>query len=130
MRKARQAVASALVTIVDLFNPDVVIVGGGIAAAEGDRLLGPAREQITKTAFRVQARRARIVEPTLGDDVSLVGGLILANAAVSAVGGRASVDCYGLTPVASRPGQNALPIKPVNGDHSATDEPKRAVAIG
>jgi glucokinase len=105
MQRARQAVASAVVTVVDLFNPDLVIIGGGIAAAEGERMLGPAREAVAKTAFRVQARRVRIVEPMLGDDVSLVGALILANAALAQ-----DFAAYGLRPRASNPGQRALPI--------------------
>jgi glucokinase len=112
MERARGAVAAAIVTIVDVFNPDLVIVGGGIAAAEGERLLGPAREQVARTAFRVQANRARIVASRLGDDVSLVGGLILANAALSA-----HVAAYGLRPAASWPSQPDIEIN-------------RAVAIG
>lgn len=93
MDRAREAVSSALVTIVDLFNPDVVIVGGGIAAAEGERMLGPARAAVARTAFKIQARRARIVEPRLGDDVSLVGALILGNAALDP-----DIPAYGLRP--------------------------------
>jgi predicted NBD/HSP70 family sugar kinase len=29
MARAREAVAAAVVTIIDLFNPDLVIIGGG-----------------------------------------------------------------------------------------------------
>ena len=121
MRRARQAVASAVVTIVDLFNPDLVIIGGGIAAAEGERLLGPARDAVSQTAFRVQARRVRIVEPKLGDDVSLVGALILANAALAQ-----DFVAYGLRPRASSPGRRTLPIEPVDNE----DQTDRAVALG
>ena len=121
MARAREAVAAAVVTIIDLFNPDLVIIGGGIAAAEGERMLGPARDAVAATAFRVQARRARIVEPALGDDVSLVGALILANAALAQ-----DVAAYGLRPRASGPGRMALQNEPGNEE----DEIKRAVALG
>jgi glucokinase len=121
MARARQAVASAVVTVVDLFNPDLVIIGGGIAAAEGERVLGPARDAVAATAFRVQARRARIVEPMLGDDVSLVGALILANAALAQ-----DVVAYGLRPLASSPGRMALQNEPANEE----DQIKRTAAIG
>jgi glucokinase len=121
MARAREAVASAVVTVVDLFNPDLVIIGGGIAAAEGERLLGPARDAVAATAFKVQARRARIVAPMLGDDVSLVGALILANAALAQ-----DVVAYGLQPRAWSPGRMALQNEPANEE----DEIKRAVALG
>jgi len=121
MARARQAVAAAVVTIVDLFNPDLVIIGGGIAAAEGDRMLGPARAAVGDTAFKVQARRVRIVEPRLGDDVSLVGALILGNAALAQ-----DFAAYGLRPQASWPGRTALQSELLNKE----DEDKRAVAPG
>lgn len=77
METARRAFAAGVVSIVDVFNPQRVIVGGGIAIAHGDRLLGPARDAVERTAFRVQARRAEIVPAALGDDVSLIGALPL-----------------------------------------------------
>ncbi|HUG48408.1 MAG TPA: ROK family protein [Candidatus Limnocylindria bacterium] len=76
--RARSAFASALVSIVDVFNPQRVIVGGGVAMGQGERLLGPARERIGREAFRAQARRVEIVPAGLGDDVGLLGGIGLA----------------------------------------------------
>jgi glucokinase len=77
MGRARDAFASAIVSIVDIFNPQRVIVGGGIAIGQGDRLLDPARDAVRQHAFRVQAARAEIVPAQLGDDVGLVGVLPL-----------------------------------------------------
>ena len=121
MTRARRAVASAVVTVVNVFNPDLVIIGGGIAAAEGERMLGRAREAVVQTAFKVQARRVRIVEPALGDDVSLVGALILANAALAQ-----DFAAYGLRPRASRPGRTALQ----NELAVEEDQTERAVTLG
>lgn len=78
MERSRRAFASAMVAIVDIFNPQRVIVGGGVAAGQAERLLGPAREQVRRQAFRVQARRVEIVPAGLGDDVGLLGGVGLA----------------------------------------------------
>jgi glucokinase len=75
--RARRAFASAVVSIVDVFNPDRVIVGGGIAIAWGERLLGPAREAVQRTSYRIQRERARIVPAALGDDVGLIGAVPL-----------------------------------------------------
>ncbi len=77
MDHARRAFAAAMVTIVDVFDPDVIVVGGSVARGQGDRLLGPAREAVRTQAFRAPARRASIVPAALGDDVSLVGCLPL-----------------------------------------------------
>jgi hypothetical protein len=57
----------------------------------------------------------------LGDDVSLVGALILANAALAQ-----DVVAYGLQPRAWSPGRMALQNEPANEE----DEIKRAVALG
>jgi glucokinase len=77
MDYARRAFASAVVAIVDIFNPDLVVVGGGIAIGQGDRLLQPAREAVEQLAFRRQAARVEIVPAQLGDDVGLIGSLSL-----------------------------------------------------
>jgi glucokinase len=89
LERARAAFAAAVVSIVDVFNPDRVIVGGGIAIAWGDRLLEPARAAVEATAFRVQAARARIVPAELGDDTGLIGTMRLVELAHDQVpGGR------------------------------------------
>lgn len=75
--RALRAFAAAIVSIVNTFDPDRIIVGGGLAMAWGERLLGPARDAVTAHAFRVQAARVRIVPAALGDDVGLVGALPL-----------------------------------------------------
>lgn len=81
MERARQAFAAAVVSIVDVFNPQRIIVGGGVAMGQGDRLLDPARAAIRKTAFRRQADRVELVPAQLGDDVGLIGALSLVSLA-------------------------------------------------
>lgn len=80
--RAVRAFAAAMVSIVDVFDPDRVVVGGGIAMAWGDRLLDPAREAVERTGFRLQARRVRIVPAQLGDDVGLIGTVPLVASAL------------------------------------------------
>jgi len=77
VENARRAFAASAVSIVDVFNPQRIIVGGGITLAWGDELLGPARDLVAATAFRLQARRVEIVPASLGDDVGLIGALPL-----------------------------------------------------
>ncbi|MEK6719507.1 MAG: ROK family protein [Chloroflexota bacterium] len=74
---ARRAFAAACVTIADVFDPDLIVVGGGIADAQGERLLAPARLAVASQAFRAPSRRTRVVAAALGDDVGLVGAAAL-----------------------------------------------------
>ncbi len=80
--RALRAFAAAIVSIVNVFDPDRNLVGGRIAMAWGDRSLGPARVVVEAHTFRVQASRVRIVPAALGDDVALVGALPLVAFAV------------------------------------------------
>jgi glucokinase len=77
MDNARRAFASAVVSIADVFNPSVLVVGGGIAIGQADRLLDPARRALEKSHYTHQAQRMQIVPAQLGDDVGLVGALSL-----------------------------------------------------
>lgn len=77
MTVARRAFAACVVGLVNVFAPLVIIVGGGVAMGQGDRLLQPAREAVARDAFEVAGSGVRIVPATLGDDVGLIGSLPL-----------------------------------------------------
>lgn len=82
LERARRAVAVTVVSIVDVFGPDVVILGGGITLAWGERLMAPIREAVAETAFRTQGARAQVVQAALGDDVGLIGTVPLVASAL------------------------------------------------
>ncbi len=73
MGRARRTFGAALVGLVNVFNPELIVVGGSLAREQGERWLGPAREAVATMAFRVPRERVRIVPAVLGDDVGLVG---------------------------------------------------------
>ena len=73
MDEARRAFAAAVVGLVNVLNPELVVVGGGLASGQGDRLLGPARDAVRELAFSIPRDRVRIVAAELGDDVGLIG---------------------------------------------------------
>ena len=75
MAHARHAFAESCASLVDVFAPELIVVGGSIARTQGDRWLDPAREKIAATSFRVPRERVRVVPAALGDDVGLVGAL-------------------------------------------------------
>jgi glucokinase len=66
-----------LVTLLHLFDPDTIVVGGGVSKA-GDLLLAPAQELIRQQAMTERYwRDTSIVPAALGDDVGLLGALAL-----------------------------------------------------
>jgi glucokinase len=73
MERARGAFAAVLIGLVNVFNPELIVVGGGLAQGQGDRLLDPARRAVAEGAFRIPGKRVRIVPAALGDDVGLLG---------------------------------------------------------
>jgi len=77
MDDARDAFASSCIAIVDVFNPELIVVGGSLARGQGERWLGPARDAVSRRAFRLAARRVRVVPSQLGDDVGLLGAIVL-----------------------------------------------------
>jgi glucokinase len=78
LERAWVAVGAACASLVNLLNPEVIVIGGGIAEHH-PRLFDVAREQIARRSFEVPARRVRVEKAALGDDVSLIGGLPIVN---------------------------------------------------
>jgi glucokinase len=83
MDRARASFAVAAVSLVDIFNPTLIVVGGSLGQAQGERLLAPARAEVARVGFRTAAARARIVAAELGDDVGLAGAVPLVAAAAA-----------------------------------------------
>jgi glucokinase len=77
LETARRAIGQLLVGLVNTFNPEVIVIGGAIAMAQGDRLFGPIHEAVATTAFRIPRTRVHIVPAELGDDVGLLGAVPL-----------------------------------------------------
>ena len=61
-----------LVNIVNIFNPEMIVIGGGMAEI-GEMLLGPARELVNKRAFGISARAVEIVTAKLGNEAGVYG---------------------------------------------------------
>jgi glucokinase len=61
---------------VNIFNPDVVVVGGGIMAA-GEILLGVAREEAARRALRPPWGEVEVVAAELGNDAGVLGAAAL-----------------------------------------------------
>ncbi len=75
--KAGVYLGVAMASYVNIFNPEMIVVGGGVSAA-WELLAQPAREEVLRRAFRVPALRCRIVPAECGDDAGLFGAAWLA----------------------------------------------------
>ena len=68
-----------LANIVNIFDPEVIVIGGGATAGTGELLLEPAREAMTAHILGVAWRKpVRVVPASLGNDAGLVGAAVLA----------------------------------------------------
>ena len=65
-----------LTSVVNLLNPEKIIIGGGVADA-GDILLNPIRETIKKRAMSVAASAVEIVPAQLGNSAGVIGASLL-----------------------------------------------------
>jgi len=63
--------------LVNAFNPEVVVIGGGVIGA-GDLLLGPVREVVRERALSPSRDDVRIVPARFGDESGMLGAALLA----------------------------------------------------
>ncbi len=69
--------ACGLTSIVNIFQPEVLCVGGGVCN-QGERLLAPVRAVFDREDYaRASARRTRIVRAQLGNDAGIIGAALL-----------------------------------------------------
>jgi len=66
-----------MVNLVNIFNPEMIIVGGGVSKM-GDLLLNPARQVVKERAFQLSAQAVRIVPAQLGEDGGVLGAAVFA----------------------------------------------------
>jgi glucokinase len=70
-------VGVATANIVNIFNPELVVVGGGVMGA-GEMLLAPARAEFARRALPPLGAAARVVAATFAHEAGLVGAALLA----------------------------------------------------
>jgi glucokinase len=70
-------VGHRLVGLVNAFNPEVVVVGGGVSRL-GDLILEPAARMVRESALAPNRDQVRLVAAALGNDAGLVGGALAA----------------------------------------------------
>lgn len=66
-----------LANLINIFNPQALVVGGGVGTA-GELLLGPARREVTRRALGPSAEAARVVCAQFGEDAGMIGAALMA----------------------------------------------------
>ncbi|HMI80349.1 MAG TPA: ROK family protein [Solirubrobacterales bacterium] len=75
----------ACASLANIFQPNAIVVGGGVIAA-GDLLLEPARREVRERALNPM-NRTPVLEATLGNDAGMIGAAAMARAELEKGGG-------------------------------------------
>ena len=65
-----------LASVVNLLNPEKVVIGGGVADA-GDLLFGPIKETLKKRTMPIQGAAVEVVHAELGNTAGVIGASLL-----------------------------------------------------
>lgn len=78
MKEAGEWIGIGLSGVVNLINPEIIIIGGGVSLA-GDIIFNPIRQEIKKRALKIPADFVKVVPALLGDSAGMVGASALAH---------------------------------------------------
>jgi glucokinase len=67
-----EALACGVTSIVNLFEPELVVIGGGVSRS-GEQLIGPVRRLVRASTMKPAGEKADIVASAFGDHVGVVG---------------------------------------------------------
>lgn len=77
LRRAGYSLAVGMSNAANLFDPEVIVLGGSVVAA-GEPYLGPARDRFAQMTAAQRRRPIRLDVSTLGNDAGLMGAAALA----------------------------------------------------
>jgi glucokinase len=74
VRDTARFLGTGIANLLNIFNPDVVVLAGGVTQA-GEALFGPLRTEVRRRAFKSVADACRIVPGTLPGTAGVVGAV-------------------------------------------------------
>ena len=74
VRDTARYLGAGVATLLNVINPDVVVIAGGVTAA-GEALFGPLRTEVRRRAFKPAVEAARIVPAELPGTAGVVGAV-------------------------------------------------------
>ncbi|WP_238655198.1 ROK family protein [Paenibacillus piscarius] len=78
MHETGELLGFGLANVINLLNPELIIIGGGMSAA-GDRLLRRVRETADAHALKLSSSHCRIVQAELGSRAGTLGAAVYAH---------------------------------------------------
>jgi glucokinase len=77
LRETGGVLGTAIASIINLLNVEVVVLGGGVMAA-GDLIMKPIREAVQQATVAPAFQCVRIVPAELGQEAGIIGAAFLA----------------------------------------------------
>jgi glucokinase len=74
VRETARFIGTGVANLLNIFNPNVVVLAGGVAQA-GEDLFGPVRAEVRRRAFKPNVDACRIVPGALGGAAGVVGAV-------------------------------------------------------
>ncbi len=75
-RETAEHIAAVLIGVVNVINPRLIVIGGGVSRAH-KHMLSIIQKIIKQRAMRVQGKMVRIVKAKLGQDAGIIGCQVL-----------------------------------------------------
>ncbi|MFA5308981.1 MAG: ROK family protein [Dehalococcoidales bacterium] len=75
--RAARYLGIGMVNVVNIFNPELVIIGGGMADM-GEMIVGQGRKMAAELPFSINARAARVLMARLGNEAGIYGAAAFA----------------------------------------------------
>lgn len=76
MKRTGEYLGTGVANIINLLNPELVIIGGGVMEA-GALIFSPLKKTVQQRAFSVSAESVRILPVSLGRDCTVIGAAAL-----------------------------------------------------
>ncbi len=75
--RAAHYLGVGLVNIANIFNPQMIVIGGGLAGL-GEMLIAPGRKMVAERTFSINSRNVKIVKAKLGNEAGVYGAAAFA----------------------------------------------------
>ncbi len=76
--RSAQYVGYGVASLLNIFNPEVVVIGGGVVEAIGEPYVQLVEKTASQNVFKIALRNVRIVSAELKDDSAVLGAAMLA----------------------------------------------------
>jgi len=78
IESAAEYIGIATANLINILNPEVVVLGGGVIEALADEMMSVIIETAKEYAMAGAMKGVEIVESRLGDNAGITGGAVLA----------------------------------------------------